>query len=370
MAAADLVKYAFIVEGFNFTYNGISKVIPNSILKADINNNGLGLMSSITDEKQNLIMSINDRFKDLLKYDDNFRQNYVDKFVRSHSGLIRTYRFPKLSTEGQTMNLGNKLNNCILSDDSIYIPLTESYQDLLEQIRLTADSTEGYVRLQYYTGKKRNHNLYKIVRNDKLQGIYLIPLNELEANETSDYSINNGNNRFRPYDYYKDIVTNKINSQLTLDDVKQIVKSESDKTTKIPTYKFKNVKQDINSDYLQVMADNFTDTSIKGKLIHDAASKFVNDATKWYINYGKRVDVEYGLVYNTSEQLNRILNLKENGAVFQDIYINDQKVTIKITPYSVTRINNKIYKKWNVETNKKVNILLLILLNKYFMIMK
>lgn len=353
MAAADLVKYAFIVEGFNFTYNGISKVIPNSILKADINNNGLGLISSITDEKQNLIMSVNDRFKDLLKYNDNFRQNYVDKFVRSHSDLIRTYRFPKPSTEGQTMNLGNKLNNCILSDDSIYIPLTESYQDLLEQIRLTADSTEGYVKLQYYTGKKRNHNLYKIVRNDKLQGIYLIPLNELEANETSDYSINNGNNRFRPYDYYKDIVTNKINSQLTLDDVKQIVKSESDKTTKIPTYKFKNVKQDINSDYLQVMADNFIDTSIKGKLIHDAASKFVNDATKWYINYGKRADVEYGLVYNTSEQLNRILNLKENGAVFQDIYINDQKVTIKITPYSVTRINNKIYKKWNVETNKK-----------------
>lgn len=236
-------------------------------------------MSSITDEKQNLIMSVNDRFKDLLKYNDSFRQNYVDKFVRSHSDLIRTYRFPKPSTEGQTMNLGNKLNNCILSDDSIYISLTESYQDLLEQIRLTADSTEGYVRLQYYTGKKRNHNLYKIVRNDKLQGIYLIPLNELEANETSDYSINNGNNRFRPYDYYKDIVTNKINSQLTLDDIKQIVKSESDKTTKIPTYKFKNVKQDINSDYLQVMADNFTDTSIKGKLIHDAASKFVNDVT-------------------------------------------------------------------------------------------
>lgn len=352
-AAADLVKYAFIVEGFNFTYNGISKVIPNSILKADINNNGLGLMSSIVDGKQNLIMSVNDRFKDLLKYDDCFQQNYVDKFVRSHSDLVRTYKFPKPSIEGQNVNLGNKLNNCILADDSIYIPLTNQYQDLLEQIRLTADSVDGYVKLQYYTGKKRNHNLYKIVRNTNLNGIYLIPLNELEANETSDYSINNGNNRFRPYNYYKDVITNKINSNITLDEVKQIVKTESDKVNKIPAYKFKNVKQDINSDYLQVMADNINDTSIKGKLMHNAASKFVNDITKWYVNYGTNLNVEYGLVYNPSEQLSKALNLKENGVVFQDIFINDQKVNVKISQYSATRTNNNIYRKWKVDNTGK-----------------
>src|SRR5690606_1411996 len=45
LAAIDLVKYAFVVEGFKFKKNSITKIIKNDILLANVKSKGLNIIN-------------------------------------------------------------------------------------------------------------------------------------------------------------------------------------------------------------------------------------------------------------------------------------------------------------------------------------
>ena len=45
LAAIDLIKYAFVVEGYNFKKGYITKMIPNDVIKNDTKNKGLDIIS-------------------------------------------------------------------------------------------------------------------------------------------------------------------------------------------------------------------------------------------------------------------------------------------------------------------------------------
>lgn len=199
LAAIDLVKYAFIAEGFKFKSGYISKIIPNNILYVDIDHGGTG----ITDNVRTILPSF--PF-------DMRNHNFVDNFARSHSNLV-----PIVSMR----NLSKAFCSLRRADELIHIDATNNHPTIEKIIsNINIEKREGgYVKILFYNWNKTIASaLYRIEgRNSiKIDGTFygykdyfLIPLNELDADETYDYSYNHNYNRFATIEYYNDII-NKL----------------------------------------------------------------------------------------------------------------------------------------------------------------
>ena len=86
LTAIDLVKYAFIVEGFNFRRNSISKAIANSFLYSTGEEFGF---STISDKS--LIDELN---QEMFNFDTrNYSSDtFIDKFIKQNIDLVGTYK--------------------------------------------------------------------------------------------------------------------------------------------------------------------------------------------------------------------------------------------------------------------------------------
>lgn len=238
LAAIDLVKYAFVVEGYNFASGNVSKVIPNSIIRNRIEDYGLNLIQSVWQEFSKIVPTLNNM--------DNY-DTFLDKFIRSHSQIAKKVHIPRsanLEEKNAVATLGNIWDSSFEStaNDFARIKITPSNSKLLvhlgilkevEHFRLWDYTTEEeakkvseiedeklkkefikfledkyhqhkfdytglkYINVSKYNASEKRHisKLFKIVQG-KSGVIYLIPMNKLEANETAEYSINNFNNLY------------------------------------------------------------------------------------------------------------------------------------------------------------------------------
>lgn len=335
LAAIDLIKYAMLVEGFNYKNGAISKIIPNNILLGHINERGF-----------DLIERINDDFIINLYNEDEI----ADRFIRSHSELLRTITISKPSSKENQTTLGDVLNRYreqiqVLKinkegkesttteyDGYISIPVSDETKDILDALRLKNNLSPKYIKINSATTatEKQTVTLYKVIpntsENDKgftyVTNYNLVPLNLLEENEYSDISINNNNNVYYNYDFYTAKHDDIINTKnfIVIDE-----QYRAEKYIRKTTY---------GSDYNRIESlINGNDSPVK-ELATRAKEQIVN----WYLNdrINKKAST-FGIIQVRGPLANTVLAFEKNDArkgSIQDIVLDDLGTTLtaKIVP--------------------------------------
>lgn len=225
LVAVDLIKYAFIAEGFNFCSGYITKTVPNDTLYTDINQGGMDIINNIDSvhpENNGIVRKLTE-----LPF-DQVTEEYINKFIRSHSDLIKTvnlgnirYRTNKEGEEVPIPSMAQAFRAATRSDSLVVLDNTTKnsiQQALIDKLKLKKN-INGYIKVDFPVDKNhRDTRLYYVIAGNPVdqskidtnyKDYYLIPLNLLEKYETYDVSYNEHYNRFNTLDYYYDI-TDKL----------------------------------------------------------------------------------------------------------------------------------------------------------------
>lgn len=257
LAAIDLIKYAFVVEGFKMRRNGVNKIIKNSTLRDNT------LFANQDGEPTSLLSQIDANFKHIT-YDD-----YRDDYLRSHSdnGMVpkRTVKKKRVgkiwvnelsAPNGViTLNVPSRRNDITEADINNEFAATRTVaeeteirpvEDMVDnkpqavQDKTTApddtklavkygiynvwtDRVNPYVKLTFKNRGVNTTNLYKTVRHGDI--IFAYPVSILEENEHGIVSVNQANNTLYSEMYYRTIIDNKLQGN-------QLTKEEADKLRK------------------------------------------------------------------------------------------------------------------------------------------
>lgn len=257
LAAIDLIKYAFVVEGFKMRRNGVNKIIKNSTLRDNT------LFANQDGEPTSLLSQIDANFKHIT-YDD-----YRDNYLRSHSdnGMVpkRTVKKKRVgkiwvnelsAPDGViTFNVPSRRNDITEADVNDEFAATRTVAEETEirpvedvvdnKPQVTQDNTTApddtklavkygiynawtdrvnpYVKLTFKNRGVNTTNLYKTVRHGDI--IFAYPVSMLEENEHGIVSVNQANNTLYSEMYYRTIIDNKLQG-------KQLTKEEADELRK------------------------------------------------------------------------------------------------------------------------------------------
>ena len=318
LATMDLIKYAFVVEGFKFKKGGLSKIITNNSMYKNIEDMGMNIIPII---------------RRIFQYYDNpasaVTTQFIDRFIRSHSEYAKMLRLDRPENKYGNANLAFKFNIYGQGDGLVFIPFEKRAEDLLVAINVEdVDSPQEYIKVSKWAGKnKRNNILYKIRKTEK--GIYLIPLNFLERNETGDFSVNSNNNKYSDVSYYNSLIDAAITQnvaakELTKDgsEVKEIY-SKLRKESVIPRFKFTTVKESIeNKDEFRRILVNGTERE-KGEI-----GKFISHISD-YVNSPVERKGSYVLIRSDSKFIANQIPL--GVSVIQNIPVDNDIITVSIS---------------------------------------
>lgn len=350
LAAIDLIKYAFIVEGFKMRRNGVNKIIKNSTLRDDT------LFANQDGEPTSLLSQIDANFKHIT-YDD-----YRDDYLRSHSdnGMVpkRTVKKKRVgkiwvnelsTTDGViTLNVPSRRNDITEADINDEFAATRTIAEETEirpveyvvdnkpqavQDKTTApddtklavkygiynvwtDRVNPYVKLTFKNRGVNTTNLYKTVRHGDI--IFAYPISMLEENEHGIVSVNQANNTLYSEMYYRTIIDNKLQGN-------QLTKEEADKLR----------KEYVNERAISSKARVNTGFDInKDRTIGDIGG--ARDAYSKIINLIKN-DVKGVQIINNSYLYNRIGKGFGNFQTIHDV-IDGNEVTKKIAFAKETKV--------------------------------
>lgn len=217
----DLIKYAFIVEGYNYGNGKVSKAIKNNALYETFAKGGLDIIDNI---------------KGIVKNVDQYAledENIYEDFIRSHTNIKqlpshnikynkntpeRTFFEPKLKTYYFDMSNAKDLRAAM-------------------SMGIGRELADGGIDLNKYilfVDRKRESILYRInanVNNGNILSVYLYPLNKLEANEYGE-SVNEANNKFPNaalYENHFNILRNQdfINDNVAAADAKNMLTNDT-----------------------------------------------------------------------------------------------------------------------------------------------
>ena len=252
MAAIDLIKYSFLVEGFKMRRNAVNKIITNRALKDSTS------FVKADGSYDSLVNQIKDSFN---SYAGNF--DIAENYVRSHSSAnfikhktVNKVRRGKILVDELTRKgrglIYMDLRNPEVCEDERYT-LTEAlanteliqnqHNNIKNKIKELDKSIEkanndrklaikyglindastkddswlftenAYTELTFNSkdedgNKKVNQNLYKITRQG--DRIFAYPINKLEENESAEFSTTKDNNKFASMAFYEAYI-NRIN---------------------------------------------------------------------------------------------------------------------------------------------------------------
>lgn len=222
LAMVDLIKYAFIAEGFNFRSGYITKIIINSSLYNDFNRGGMDIINS-TDVNDHTNDGIVNRLRTLPNELET--TDFVELYVRSHPDIIKTSRINSLnSREGRIFRAGIRADGLIHLDNTIQ---ETTNQSLIKRLKVSKN-VDGYVRIDFPTNETNRatalfyvagaNPIYKTDKDGSLliengeyviadyQDYFLIPLNQLEPYECYTNSYNTNYNKFNDVEYYNALV--------------------------------------------------------------------------------------------------------------------------------------------------------------------
>ena len=305
LAAIDLVKYAFIAEGFNFKSNYISKIIPNTVLYSETNDGGLDIISKIIND----VHAFTNKMNDINEYD-----KFVNTFMRSHSNMIKEVTY---NTESDSSFISN-LATYTRQDRMIVIDASIDNWAIKKFIANTRANTNGYIKINYQNPKTIISRLYKIAGYGKTENgykvYYFIPLNKLDSYESYDVSYNQNYNQVNDISYYYEVI-------------RELNQGERAKTIIQPVgkfkYEFNNTIQDYQLiNYLQEQEDIY----LKG-----GVDKLISDISRIY-NSELFTENEANYIINNNRQLRNYITNKTT----QLIEVNNTVMAVEITPVKVT----------------------------------
>ena len=214
LAAYDLMKYSFVVEGFKFKKSSISKIITAQFLKQSLAQKGTNIVGQATKHFATTF--------DLATFlkGDNQSYDMFEKFVRQNPNVIKLVTIPKRDTRF------NKLFN----NGIIEVPFNELGYEFLDYTGYAtvkdiedaktqslepsdaSNSEKKYIDVQKYIRIQRTMPngskstiLYKSLYKPGV-GLFYYPLNLLDANEINDVSVNPKNNKYYIPAYYEGLI--------------------------------------------------------------------------------------------------------------------------------------------------------------------
>lgn len=339
LTAIDIIKYAFVVEGYQFRRGNVSKVIKNSALYTSREDGGTGIIDSIKFG----VSSVNDK--------ELAANNIYEDYIRSHSNIpqIPTYRIRYNKNKASLTYLPN-------SQKMYYFNLgTVKDTELAKEIGIVKDITDKLGRTKTVLStnyinivNKKVSTLYKVglYGEDNNKQVYLIPLNNLEENEHGEFSSNPINNKYPSSRYYEDIINLSQERQAPFS---RLAEEKNELFTKegIEPYRYK--KPTIDKEIIIPTDRNFIatiaeqDASVRN-FIRAINDKFANPGTKVF------------WVWNGSQTLKQAFGTKNIGTV-QTIMDNDGNLRDYIITRKQVKLNKKISTDEQLEglTNAKRN---------------
>ena len=253
LAAIDLIKYAFIAEGFNYKSGYISKIVPNETLYKSIEEGGLDIIDELKSRVKQLPYTMRS-------------EEFIDQYVRSHSDIIPIKRLrplPKKVFNQEALeevysryNESTQFLASMRSDKLVHIDATvdnsnvEGLISSLDLFRLAG----GYTKIAFPIDENHSNTvLYKVEgRNEVLdlkgnvvayKDYFLVPLNLLDKYETYEYSYNKNYNIFNSKEYY-DYTIQELTREMTSarDAIFELYEHRTDNDKEAAKYRTANAK--------------------------------------------------------------------------------------------------------------------------------
>lgn len=320
LTAIDIIKYAFVVEGYQFRRGNVSKVIKNSALYTSREDGGTGIIDSIRFG----VSAISDK--------ELAANNIYEDYIRSHSNI------PQVPTYRVRFNKGkSNLTYLPNSQKMYYFNLgTAKDTELAKEIRIVRDITDKLgktktVLATNYINIVRNKvsTLYKVAiyGEGNNREIYLIPLNQLEANEHGEFSSNPLNNKYPAARYYEAIIQQSRDKLMPFS---RLAEEKNELFTKegIEPYRYK--KPTVDKEVIVPTDKNFIatisseDAAVRN-LIRRINDKFANPNTKvyWAWNGSQTLKQAFGTLNIQSRQ-----TIVDNNGVERDYLISRRSVKL------------------------------------------
>lgn len=276
LAAMDMVKYAFVAEGFKIGRGAINKCIKNTALRDEntfvqFNGSRTSIIAQIKAQVDNAVS----------------RTDLVEQYLRSDPGVSNVpHKFmnKKYSSMFETVTRG--MYEFSLDDKDNAIEFGFARESNAEFVPIQFNN---YIYITKKEGNESVTRLYKIVSPDLGSGIgFAYPLNGLEAGEDREVSINNANNSVPLPSYYEAVIDNLMNSEVadyTLDELNELYKKH------IATTKVNKVKAVTHFD---IMSDANNDNG--------GAKDAINKIIKTFNNYeGNRIFIQNMYLYGKTK---------------------------------------------------------------------
>ena len=273
LAAMDMVKYAFVAEGFKIGRGAINKCIKNTALRDE--NTFVQYNGSRTSVVAQIKAQINNAIA---------RTDLIEQYLRTDPGVTNVpHKFmnKKYSSMFKTVTRG--MYEFSLNDKNNAIEFGFARESNSKVVPIQFNN---YIYISKKEGNESVTRLYKIV--SPAPGIgFAYPLNSLEAGEDREISINNANNNVPLPSYYETVIENLMSDETdyTLEQLNELYKKH------IATTKVNKVKAVTHFD---IMADANNDNG--------GAKDAINKIIKTFNNYdGNRIFIQNMYLYSKTK---------------------------------------------------------------------
>jgi hypothetical protein len=342
LAIADLIKYAFVVDGFKFKRGAVDKIITNNSLYKNIEDMGTGIVPAI---------------REIFGYYDNpaagVTDEFIDKFIRSHKEYCKSIKLGKPENNKGISNAAFQFNICNRGNGLIFIPFDGRFKTLLNEINVEdAKSPQDYIVVNRSAGGNKISTLYKIDKHES--GVYLIPMNLLEPNETGDYSVNPNNNKYGDISFYNTVIAEAENigaKEYFIDKDNKVKLKDKYKEYIIPRYKFNlenNVIDNVNE---------FQNVSVNGTEIQKAELNKLFKDVEAYIQSPVEERGDYGVIRSDSFYISE--QVGKTDIITQSIPTEAGNILVTIKRYSPSpAFKSNLHKDLinNVSSNNTENV--------------
>lgn len=342
LAITDLIKYAFIVDGFKFKRGAVDKVITNNSLYKNIEDMGTGIVPAI---------------REIFGYYDNpaagVTDEFIDKFIRSHKEYCKSIKLGKPENNKGISNAAFQFNVCNRGNGLIFIPFDGRFKTLLNEINVEdAKSPQDYIVVNRSAGGNKISTLYKIDKHES--GVYLIPMNLLEPNETGDYSVNPNNNKYGDISFYNTVIAEAENigaKEYFIDKDNKIKLKDKYKEYIIPRYKFNLENNAIDN------VNEFQNVSVNGTEIQKAELNKLFKDVEAYIQSPVEERGDYGVIRSDSFYISE--QVGKTDIITQSIPTEAGNILVTIRRYSPSpAFKSNLHKDLinNVSSNNTENV--------------
>ena len=342
LAITDLIKYAFVVDGFKFKRGAIDKVITNNSLYKNIEDMGTGIVPAI---------------REIFGYYANpaagVTDEFIDKFIRSHKEYCKSIKLGKPENNKGISNAAFQFNICNRGNGLIFIPFDGRFKTLLNEINVEdAKSPQDYIVVNRSAGGNKISTLYKIDKHES--GVYLIPMNLLEPNETGDYSVNPNNNKYGDISFYNTVIAEAENigaKEYFIDKDNKVKLKDKYKEYIIPRYKFNLENNAIDN------VNEFQNVSVNGTEIQKAELNKLFKDVEAYVQSPVEERGDYGVIRSDSFYISE--QVGKTDIITQSIPTEAGNVLVTIKRYSPSpAFKSNLHKDLinNVSSNNTENI--------------